>query len=190
MTRIQTSNRFVHRKTSEAMTTISTLLKTSEAMRIAKTILHPTDFTPNSDNAFICACSLARDNKARLILLHVIPRSVDPIMQVLSPYAVQPPESQEAWKEGFPWPQPFDSLIVAEHRVAKGDVAEEIFRLAKVVNCDLIVMGTHGRTGLRRLLMGSVAEEVLRNAACPVVAVKAPLPYTLSCGNEKAGEAG
>ena len=47
--------------------------------------------------------------------------------------------------------------------------------MAKDIKCDLIVMGTHGRTGLGRLLMGSVAEQVVRNASCPVLTVKTPL---------------
>jgi nucleotide-binding universal stress UspA family protein len=158
------------------MNTISSLLKASDAMNVANTILHPTDFSPNSDNAFVWASSLARDSKARLILLHVMPPSEAPTMQVPSPDPLQPVESQEAWNGQFQWPQPSDLKIVVEHRVAKGDAAEEILRFAKAVKCDLIVMGTHGRTGLRRLLTGSVAEEVLRNATCPVLALKTPLP--------------
>jgi quercetin dioxygenase-like cupin family protein len=62
--------------------------------------------------------------------------------------------------------------------VAEGDASVAILRLAQAAGCDLIVMGTHGRTGLGRLLAGSVAEEVLRKAACPVMAVKTPIPAT------------
>jgi len=147
-------------------------------MHTINTILHPTDFSENSDNAFVWACSLARDNKARLILLHVIPPSVDPLMQVPPPNPLLPAESQEALKGVFQWPKPSDPKIVVEHRVAEGDAPEEILRLAEAVKSDLIVMGTHGRTGLRRFLTGSVAEEVLRKATCPVVAIKSPLPET------------
>jgi len=50
--------------------------------------------------------------------------------------------------------------------------------VAQEVDTDLIILGTHGRTGLARLLMGSVAEEVVRKAACPVLTVKAPFPET------------
>jgi len=56
------------------------------------------------------------------------------------------------------------------------DPAGEILRLAAEVECDLIVLGTHGRTGLGRVLLGSVAEQVLRRAPCPVLTVKMPLP--------------
>jgi nucleotide-binding universal stress UspA family protein/quercetin dioxygenase-like cupin family protein len=149
--------------------------KSCEAMPTMNTILHPTDFSPSAHNAFVAACSLARDNKARLILLHVIPPSVDPLTGVSPPNPLQLAESQETWKDAFQWPQPSDPQIAVEHRVAEGDAPEEILRLAETVKCDFIVLGTHGRTGLRRVLTGSVAEEVLRKATCPVVAVKAAL---------------
>ncbi len=60
----------------------------------------------------------------------------------------------------------------------KESPAEEILRLTQTLSCDLVVMGTHGKTGLGRLLTGSVAEEVLRKARCPVLVVKAPLRPT------------
>lgn len=87
-----------------------------------------------------------------------------------------PAESQAFLKGRYSWPQPSDPKIVAEHRVAEGEPPDEILGLAQALKCDLIVMGTHGRTGLSRLLTGSVAEEVLRKAPCPVLAAKTPLP--------------
>ena len=65
-----------------------------------------------------------------------------------------------------------------EHRLREGDAAEEVLRVADDVGADLIVMGTHGRTGLGRVLMGSVAEAVLRGSRCPVLVVKGPIPTT------------
>jgi nucleotide-binding universal stress UspA family protein len=59
-----------------------------------------------------------------------------------------------------------------ERRLEQGDAATAIVRVAQESHCDLIVIGTHGRTGLRRLLMGSVAEKVVRDAPCMVLAVK------------------
>jgi hypothetical protein len=59
-------------------------------------------------------------------------------------------------------------------RLQGGNPAPEILGVADEVGCDLIVMGTHGRTGLARLLLGSVAEQVVRKAACPVITVKVP----------------
>jgi nucleotide-binding universal stress UspA family protein len=67
--------------------------------------------------------------------------------------------------------------VTAEHVLLTGDEATEIVRLAVDEGFDLIVMGTHGRTGLSRLLMGSVAEQVLRRAPCPVLTVKQPIPF-------------
>ena len=61
-----------------------------------------------------------------------------------------------------------------DFRVRDGDAAEEILREAEEAKANLIVIGTHGRTGLGRLLMGSVAEAVLRRARCPVLTVKSP----------------
>jgi len=66
------------------------------------------------------------------------------------------------------------SQVKVEHRLVEGFAAEAILQAAEESKADMIVMGTHGRTGFNRLLMGSVAEEVLRKAACPVLTVKAP----------------
>jgi nucleotide-binding universal stress UspA family protein len=66
--------------------------------------------------------------------------------------------------------------VPVEHRLEEGDPATEILRTARDCGCDLIVMGTHGRRGLSRLLTGSVAEQVMRKAPCPVVTVKTPFP--------------
>ena len=63
-----------------------------------------------------------------------------------------------------------------DHRLTDGEPYAEILRVAEDDGCDLIVMGTHGRKGLRRLLMGSVAEQVVRQASCPVMTVKTPFP--------------
>jgi nucleotide-binding universal stress UspA family protein len=64
--------------------------------------------------------------------------------------------------------------VRVEHRLVAGDPGAEILRAAREEPCDLIVMGTHGRTGLGRVLLGSVAEQVVRRAPCPALTVKAP----------------
>jgi nucleotide-binding universal stress UspA family protein/quercetin dioxygenase-like cupin family protein len=140
-----------------------------------QTILHPTDFSDNSRPAFQAACSLARDYGARLVLLHVMPPSAAPILQRPPPNPLVPAEAQESLGR-FPWPEPVEPGVRVEHRVAEGGASTEIRRLAQALKCDLIVMGTHGRSGLGRWLMGSVAEEVLRSAGCRVLVVKPPPP--------------
>ena len=70
---------------------------------------------------------------------------------------------------------PGDPAIETQAILAQGAAAAELLRLAEENACDLIVLGSHGRTGLARLLMGSVAEQVLRGAHCPVLVVKRPL---------------
>lgn len=69
---------------------------------------------------------------------------------------------------------PPDPTVKFEHHLVTGDPASAVVRLAEEENVDLIVMGTHGRTGLRRLLMGSVAEAIVRRAKCAVLTLKQP----------------
>jgi len=142
-----------------------------------QTILHPTDFSENSRPAFQTACALARDYHATLLVLHVMMPSVSPVQQGPLPDPLHPVESQES-RAQFPWPQPSDPQIRVEHRLAEGAPAEEVLRLTDVLHCDMVVMGTHGKTGLGRFLTGSVAEEVLRKAVCPVLVVRTPLRPT------------
>src|SRR5262249_12163359 len=66
--------------------------------------------------------------------------------------------------------------VVADRRLAEGDPANVILHIARETHADLIVMGTHGRTGLSRLLMGSVAEQLVRRASSPVLTVTSPFP--------------
>jgi len=143
-------------------------------MLAVNTILHPTDFSERSQYAFWLACSLARDYGARLVVLHVAVPAV-----VYGEGVVVPPSPEElraATQEQLDRLQAPRADVRAERRLAEGDAVEEILRVAKEANADLIVMGTHGRTGLGRLLMGSVAEQVVRRASCPVLTVKAPFP--------------
>jgi len=140
-------------------------------MPLIQTILHPTDFSADSRYAFETACALARSNGANLVILHVMTPSSSPVLQVPPPDPRRPAELQQSLPP-MPWPQASDPQIRVEHRVAEGDAADEVLGMCEALHCDLIVMGTHGRTGLRRLLTGSVAEAVLRRAACPVLVVK------------------
>jgi nucleotide-binding universal stress UspA family protein len=82
-------------------------------------------------------------------------------------------ESEAALRARLDGLAPADSTIAVERYLLSGDEAVEIIDAATETGCDLIVMGTHGRSGVSRLLMGSVAEEVSRKAPCGVVTVKA-----------------
>jgi nucleotide-binding universal stress UspA family protein len=136
-----------------------------------RTILHPTDFSEHSDPAFWLACSVARDYGARLVVLHVVP---PPVFHGEVVARRQPDGYHTDLEKQLQEFRPREPGIPVERRVEDGDPAAAILRVAQEVPCDLIVMGTHGRTGLGRLLMGSVAEQVMRRAPCPVLTVKLP----------------
>ena len=144
------------------------------------TILHPTDFSERSEYAFRLACSLARDYGARLVALHVVTPPVVIYGDGIVP--LDPGPERAAAKERLERLEAPRTGTRLEHRLAEGDPAEEILRVAREIAADLIVMGTHGRTGLRRLLMGSVAERVVRGAACPVLTVRTPFPTNVPSG--------
>jgi nucleotide-binding universal stress UspA family protein len=134
-------------------------------------ILHPTDFSQPADDAFQLACALARDYNALLVVLHV---STPFVAYDLA--AALPPGYSDGLQSQLDRIDPHDPRVRFERRLVQGDPAAEIVRFAGEASCDLIVMGTHGRTGLSRLLMGSVAERVSRKAPCPVLTAKTPLP--------------
>lgn len=134
-------------------------------------ILHPTDFSSQAQAAFGVAQALARDHGATLILLHVAAPLVS-FEGIVLPAPENTPEQLRAALEQL---QPVDPKVQVAHLLAKGDPAVEILRVAKEQQVGLIVMGTHGWTGLVRLLMGSVAEQVVRKAPCPVLTVRMPM---------------
>lgn len=143
-------------------------------MLTMKTILYPTDFSADAWSAFAVACALASDGHGRLVILHV----ERPPLTTLGGMPVVPPlpseYDRERVLEQLQRIQPPRPGITVEHRLEYGEPVPVILQTAQEIGADLIVMGTHGRTGLRRLLMGSVAENVVRKAACPVLTVRTP----------------
>jgi nucleotide-binding universal stress UspA family protein len=141
------------------------------------TILIAADFSACSEDAFQVARSLARDYGARIVVLHVAtpPSAVRPdeLQQERALAAVYRTELERRLRLIYA----AESLIEVDYRVQDGDPAVEILDVARKALCDLIVIGTHGRTGLGRLLMGSVAEHVLREAPCPVMTIKTPIAF-------------
>jgi nucleotide-binding universal stress UspA family protein len=139
-----------------------------------RTIVHPTDFSEPSQAAWEVACALARDYNARLLIVHVYsPPPVYAPDGIAIPFPQEEPADLRARLAEM---RPSDQRIAYEHHLLEGDPAEKILELAQKEHADLIVMGTHGTTGLARLLVGSVAESVLRKAPCPVLTVRATAP--------------
>jgi universal stress protein A len=133
-----------------------------------KTILVPTDFSEHSETALHFAGALARDYGARIVLLHVIPIPIaPPIDGAIAAPPVSTADELRERLEAIDLPG-----VEVQRRLIEGRPLEGILDTAADSGCDLIVMGTHGRGGIRRLLMGSVAEGVLRQASCPVLTVK------------------
>lgn len=134
------------------------------------TILHPTDFSEHSEFAFRVASALARDYNARLILLHVIAPPM--VVYAGGPVPAEMWPSVEEVKENLRKMEGRTHHVRVESQVMEGDPVDMILRAAEETHSDAIVMGTHGRTALSRLLLGSVAESVIRKAPCPVLTAK------------------
>lgn len=138
----------------------------------AKKILVPVDFSSGSEAALDLAASLARDSGAKLLITFV---QVPPLSVAGGEFMyAEPGPPAEQIRARLETVLPQDSKVSVEHRLLNGDPADCIVKLAEDEKVDFIVMGTHGRRGLTRILMGSVAELVVRWAKCPVVTVKAP----------------
>jgi nucleotide-binding universal stress UspA family protein len=143
----------------------------------SRLILHPSDFSPASRAAFARAVADARADRAELLLVHVL-SPVTPFVgdEYMSPQTYTDVQrSMQAYGQ-----QELDKLVVkakgagvrARGLLLEGSAAEAIVRAARSKRANVIVMGTHGRTGLARLLMGSVAERVVGTAPCPVMTVR------------------
>jgi universal stress protein A len=143
-------------------------------MSAIKTILYATDFSECSRAVFPLACALASGNDARLIVLHVVPAGA-PKAGFTS--GLEPTTAfEEDWKSyrdemesRLSDLQTPDPRFNVERLLKEGDAAEVILHTANETGCDLIVMGTHGRSGESLRLMGSVAERVSRHAPCAVL---------------------
>jgi len=138
----------------------------------ARNILFPTDFSPASDAALGHATAMARGTGAELIILHV---EEPPLAYGSGEMFYGVTEfNTDTIRKMLDDVKPTDPNVRVVRRLEIGDPATEIVRVAKEEKVDMIVMGTHGRTGLLRLLMGSVAELVVRRAPCSVLAVRQP----------------
>ncbi len=144
----------------------------------AKTILYATDYSTGSDLVLELAAVLARQHEATLLLVHVAEAEEYPVGER---FDVQPAANPAALRR-LQEVVPPDPDVPFRHQLLYGPPgsaevtkpADEIVKLANQEKVDMIVLGTHGRTGLKYLLVGSVAEAVLRRASCPVVTVMLP----------------
>jgi nucleotide-binding universal stress UspA family protein len=148
-------------------------------MPLFKQILFAADFSETSRDAFRIACSLARESDSRILVLHVLEAfrvAEEPVyfgQQSVRYIGTDPTEaSQESVESRLSQTYVPDRPILIEYRAKSGLAAEEIVRVSREAETDLIVMGTHGRSGFSRFLAGSVAESVLRAAQCPVLALR------------------
>lgn len=147
-------------------------------------ILHPTDFSECAVEAEHHAVRLVEDLDGELVLVQVLveaPHYGEGLLNIREAQTIY--DAQRKWAEDTlearcgQWRQ---SGIKARWRLEVGVPFEEIVKAAEEEGADMIVMGTHGRSGLNRLLLGSVAERVVRLALCPVLTVR----------QKKAGEPG
>jgi nucleotide-binding universal stress UspA family protein len=139
-------------------------------------LLHPTDFSECAAHAQAAAIDLARTLGAEIVLLQVLVETPLYGENVLNMPKVQSVyDAQRKWAEETLEARVADLRqrgMKASYRVQAGVPFEEIVRIAEEERADMIVMGTHGRGGLNRVLLGSIAERVIRLAPCPVLTVR------------------
>jgi nucleotide-binding universal stress UspA family protein len=143
-----------------------------------RVILHATDFSPASRSAFARAIELTKGTNGQLLVLHVL----NPMVPVIGARPIEPPTYARLQQASRAWAlkqlaRLTDRAKAARVRVTavlvEGSEAGTIARLARSRRAWMIVMGTHGRTGIERVLLGSVAARVVSLASCPVMTVRA-----------------
>jgi nucleotide-binding universal stress UspA family protein len=135
-----------------------------------KHILCPVDFSSASAAALQLGSALAREHGATIIIAYVEP---DPSPFKTMGYDPNSLEHHELWHT-----LPLATDVTFVQRLLSGEPADEILQFARDNKVDLIVMGSHGRSGVARMLTGSVAEAVIRRAEVPVLTVKQPTPMS------------
>jgi nucleotide-binding universal stress UspA family protein len=138
-----------------------------------KRILVTTDFSSCSKTALPHAAALAQRFGAEILLVHVVPTSSPAEFSHLG-LAVEQNWLLKGARDLLPFLREaeLDSALSVELQVLNGSPVEEICKAAKESACDLIVIATHGHTGLKHFFLGSVAEQVVRHAPCPVLVVR------------------
>jgi len=127
-------------------------------------ILYPTDFSSYSTQAYFHAIALAENHRASLTILYVYQ----------SGSHADEPSNRQFWREQLEQIRPINPAISVHHVFLEGEPASAIVNYASDAGIDLIVLGIHGKTSSDGQLMGNVAQQVLRDAHCSVLAVKLP----------------
>jgi nucleotide-binding universal stress UspA family protein len=138
-----------------------------------KKILVPVDFSDCSRKAVQYGLALAKQFGAELTILHVIQSYLQvPDLAVVDVTTFQRELQASAEKQLEALEKTLGSQIVSHTLVSSGEPSAEITSTAREIDADIIVIATHGRTGLKHVFMGSVAERVVRHAGCPVLVVR------------------
>ena len=142
-------------------------------------ILFPTDFSEHSKHAFGYALSFAKEYGARLYMLHV----VEDVQYLANAYMFDVPimpsfadmeQSRLKEMQEFVDRETADEAVEVEKMIRHGRPFIEIIQTARDESVDLIVIATHGRSGLEHVFFGSTAEKVVRKAPCPVLSIRLP----------------
>jgi nucleotide-binding universal stress UspA family protein len=144
---------------------------------VTRRILHPTDFSRASTAAFTRALADARASRSELVLVHVLA----PVIPVAGEGYVSPSVYEQMTESARGWVRKQMDRLLAKTKAARvrarglvleGVAHEQIVRAARQQRAGIIVMGTHGRTGVARFFLGSVAARVAATAPCPVLTVR------------------
>lgn len=139
-----------------------------------RNILCPIDHSKHSESALKYAIAFALKDKAKLYLMHVLDSRTHEEAEGVSELMAIDEKGLSELKDKLEKsvPEEIRGEIKYEALVSLGVPFDEIVRVANEKSIDLIVMGTHGRTGLSHVMLGSIAEKVMRDAPCPVMIVK------------------
>jgi universal stress protein A len=139
-------------------------------------ILAPTDFSEFSKQAIESAFALAQTFGAKLLLLHVVELPAYPVEgfvpSTMGTTLIDDLQRQASLDLAQVLPEPPNATVEVSRQVVVGIPYRKIVEVAEAAKADLIVVATHGRTGLSHLVMGSVAERVVRTAPCPVLTIR------------------
>lgn len=147
-------------------------------MKTFERILVAIDFSENSNYAFAYALTLAKQFQSELIIMHVINEPVD-LRGFYVPHVAFDQLEKEIEEGAIKMMEKFgretlDGFTNYKTTIATGTPYEEIIKKAAEIDSSLIVIGTHGRTGLDHIIFGSTAERVVRGATCPVLTIRLP----------------